>query len=310
VSHAEQFIAFPGERADTVLNALPHPILMVGLDGKIGGPAGKWYASAYGWGFSPIVPMTGKPADRNRVPWCFNGFMNAYLLSKGEDKYLDVWRKTADKFDAAAKVVDGKKSAPTMFGDQGFYGFKPGNYNLNFLEIYALSMKPSDRARCEETEWYGFLEGKNPGYPVKALRAGLARIRQHMETVDKDSTSADMRLADSALEFNPAAVMPLTQLIEGGLYLQHGSWARSSPNQGGTLLFIRLRYFDPQRRRAGLPQDVAALVDSWGPDSLTLTLVNVSPSMARSVIVQGGAYAEHQIVSVSDGPVSTGFQYS
>ena len=40
-------------------------------------------------------------------------------------------------------------------------------------------MKPSDRARCEETEWYNFLEGKNPGYPVKALRAGLARIRQH-----------------------------------------------------------------------------------------------------------------------------------
>ena len=46
---------------------------------------------------------------------------------------------------------------------------------------------------------------------------------------------------------------------------------------------------------------VAALVDGWGPDSLTLTLVNVSPSVARSVIVQGGAYAEHQIASVSDG---------
>jgi hypothetical protein len=54
------------------------------------------------------------------------------------------------------------------------------------------------------------------------------------------------------------------------------------------------------RRRAGLPQDVAALVDSWGPDSLTVTLINISPSVAHSVIVQGGAYAEHQIVSVSD----------
>ena len=93
--------------------------------------------------------------------------------------------------------------------------------------------------------------------------------------------------------------------MEGGLYLQHGSWARSSPSQGGTLLFTRLRYFDPARRRAGLPQDVAALVDSWGPDSLTLTLINISPSVARSVIVQGGAYAEHQIVSVSDGKTTT-----
>jgi hypothetical protein len=46
---------------------------------------------------------------------------------------------------------------------------------------------------------------------------------------------------------------------------------------------------------------VAALVEGWGPDSVTVTLVNISPSVARSVIVQGGAYGEHQIVSVSDG---------
>ena len=273
----------------------------VGIDGKVGGPKNQWWGSAYGWGFSPIVPMTGKPADRNRIPWCINGFMNAYLLSKGDDKYLDVWRKTADKFDAASKMVDGKKSAPFMYGAQGFYSFKPGNYNLNFLEIYALSMKPADRARCEETEWYNYLEGKNPGYPVKALRAGLTRIRTRMAEVDGDGTSSDMRLTDSQLEFNPAAIASLTQLMEGGLYLQHGSWARSSPNQGGMLLFSRLRYFDPERRRAGMPKDVAALVDSWGPDSLTVSLVNINPTLARSVIVQGGAYGEHQIVSVSDG---------
>ena len=278
----------------------------IGLDGKIGGATdGKWYGGTYGWSFSPIVPMTGKPQDRNRVPWCVGGFFNAYLLSKGDDKYLDVWRKTADKFDAAAKTVDGKLSTPTMFGDQGFYSFKPGKYRLNFLEIYALSMKPSDRARCEDTGWYDFLEGKNPGYPVKALREGLVRIRQHMEIVDDDNTSPDMRLADSALDYNPAAVMALTQLMEGGLYIQHPGWARTTPAQGGTLLYSRLRYFDPVRRRAGLPQDVAALVDSWGPDSLTLTLVNVSPSVARSVIVQGGAYGEHQIVSVTDGKDTT-----
>ncbi len=277
----------------------------VGLDGKIGGPEGKWYAGVYGWSFSPIVPMTGKPQDRNRVPWCVGGFFNAYLLSRGDDKYLDVWRKTADKFDAAAKTIDGKLSTPTMYGDQGFYSYKPGKYRLNFLEIYALSMKPSDRARCEETDWYDFLEGKKPDYPARALRAGLARIRKQMETVDADTTSPDMRLADSALEYNPASIMALTQLIEGGLYLQHGSWARTSPNQGGTLLYCRLRHFDPERRRAGLPPDVAVLVDSWADDGLTATFVNISPSEPRSVIVQGGAYAEHQIVSVSDGKTTT-----
>ena len=35
MTHAEQIVSFPGETADTVLNALPHPILMVGPDGKI-----------------------------------------------------------------------------------------------------------------------------------------------------------------------------------------------------------------------------------------------------------------------------------
>jgi len=35
VSHAEQIVAFLPESADTVLNALPHPILMVAPDGKI-----------------------------------------------------------------------------------------------------------------------------------------------------------------------------------------------------------------------------------------------------------------------------------
>jgi hypothetical protein len=274
----------------------------IGLDGTIGGATdGKWYGGVYGWSFSPIVPMTGKPEDRNRVPRSFVGFMNAYLLSGGDDKYLDVWRKTADRFDAARKDVDGKMSTPRMYGDQGFYSYKPGNYNFNFLEIYHLSMKASDRARCEETDWYHFLEGKNPGYPVKALRDGLARIRKQMAAVAADTTSPDMRLADSALDINPASVTALTQLMECGLYIQHPGWANSTPGQGGCLLFSRLRYFDPERRRAGLPEDVAALVEGWSDDSLTVTFVNISPSRARSLIVQGGAYGEHQIASVSDG---------
>ena len=278
----------------------------IGLDGKVGSAAdGKWYGGAYGWGFSPTVPMTGKREDRNRIPRCVVGFMNAYLLSKGDDRYLEAWRSTADKIDAQAKTVDGKLSTPTMYGDKGWYSYKPGKYRFNFLEIYHLTMKSSDRARCEETDWYSFLEGKNPGYPVKALREGLSRIRQHMEIVDADSTAPDMRLADSALDYNPAAVVPLTQLMEAGLYIQHPGWGKTTPGQGGSLQFSRLRYFDPARRRAGMPPDVAALIDGWGPDSLTLTLVNVSPSVARSVIVQGGAYGEHQIVSVSDGKTTT-----
>lgn len=291
------------ERARANNNILPSNI---GLDGTIGGGTdGKWYGGVYGWGFSPIVPMTGARADRNRIPRSFVGFMNAYLLSKGDDKYLDVWRKQADRFDAQAKPVNGKMSSPTMYGDQGWYGWRAGRYNFNFLEIYALSMKPADRARCEDTGWYDFLEGKNPGYPVKAMRADLAEIRKRMALVAADDTAPDMRLADHALDYNPALVATLTQTMGAGLYIGHPGWAKTTPSQGGALLFTRLRYFDPQTRRPGIPPDVAALVDGWSADSVTVTLVNLNPVTARSLIVQGGAYGEHQITSVSDGTATT-----
>ncbi len=39
----------------------------VDLDGKIGGPTGKWWGSAYGWGFSPVNPVTNRRENRNRI---------------------------------------------------------------------------------------------------------------------------------------------------------------------------------------------------------------------------------------------------
>jgi len=62
-------------------------------------------------------------------------------------------------------------------------------------------------------------------------------------------------------------------------------------------LHARLRYFDPVRRRSGLPEDVAALVEKISGDSVTVSLVNLSAVEARDVIVQAGAYAEHQFTA-------------
>ena len=284
------------ERAHRNNDILPSNI---GLDGTIGGATdGKWYGGVYGWGFSPIVPMTGKRADRNRVPWAFVGFMNAYLISGGDDRYLEVWRRQADRINAQRKMIDGVSCTPRMHGDQGWYSYVPGEYNLNFLEIYYLSMKPQDRARAEKTPWYSFLEGTNPEYPVTALRSSLSHIRKSGESLREDQTTPDTRLADTVMDYNPVSVAALTQLMEGGLYIQHPGWAKTSPAQGGSLLHCRLRYFDPLRQRAGIPEDVAALVHTMTDDSVTVTLVNVNPSESRLVTVQGGAYAEHRIDSV------------
>jgi hypothetical protein len=54
--------------------------------------------------------------------------------------------------------------------------------------------------------------------------------------------------------------------MQGGIHIARPAWSGSSPSQGGALLYVRLRYFDPERRRAGVPPDVAALVEKLGDD--------------------------------------------
>ena len=63
---------------------------------------------------------------------------------------------------------------------------------------------------------------------------------------------------------------------QGALHIARPPWSPTSPNQGGAPLHARLRYFDPVRRRAGLPEDVAALVDKLEADRTGVTLVNLN----------------------------------
>ncbi|MEH0196773.1 hypothetical protein V7S57_15900 [Caulobacter sp. CCNWLY153] len=270
----------------------------VGLDGQV--PKGRWWSGTYGWGFSPVVPQTGKREDRNRVPRAVVGFMNAYLLT-GDDKYLDVWRRQNDVINAQKKVEDGKVSTPRMYGPKGWYGFAPGEYQLNGLEIWYLSMKGSDRARAAAHPWLDWLDGKDPSYPAKALRGDLERVRARAQAQRDDTSTPDTRLADAALDINPASVTALIQLMEGGIHIARPPWSKSSPSQGGALHYARLRYFDPERRRAGAPPDVAALVERLADDETVVSLINLSPVTPRTVTIQGGAYGEHQILSAAIG---------
>ena len=71
------------------------------------------------------------------------------------------------------------------------------------------------------------------------------------------------------------------------------------PGHRGSILHCRVRYFDPVARRAGIPQDVAALVDQLTDDQVSLTLVNTNQIAERTVVVQAGGYAEHEFETVS-----------
>jgi hypothetical protein len=82
-------------------------------------------------------------------------------------------------------------------------------------------------------------------------------------------------------------------------------WGALLPGREGGLLNARLRYFDPVRKRAGVPEDVAALVSELSDTRTTVTLINLNASEPRTVIVQGGGYGEHQLLSVTSGGRTT-----
>ena len=258
----------------------------VALDGTIGGPEGKWWNNAYGWGFSPVNPVTGQREDRNRIPRATVGFANALLVT-GDQKYADAWRAMIDAVNSHARTVDGRTEYPTMHGDRGWYGWRAAPWNVGALELWYWSMKSEDRPRIGRHAWVDYLEGRNPGFPETMLKRDLDSIPRRIAEMQKDPTTPETRLADNAMEFNPAAVGGMVQLMWGALV----------PGREGSLLSARLRYFDPVRRRAGVPDDVGALVSELRDDRTVVTLVNVSPTTPRTVVVQGGGYGEHQILS-------------
>lgn len=282
----------------------------IGLDGKIGGATGgKWYGGVYGWAFSVVVPQDGSLAHRNTHNKGLTGFMNAYLLT-GDDRYLDPWRKQIDKVNAQKRVIDGKAMYPKMYGDQGWYHFTPEKYNQGAVEIYYLTMRDDDREEVfperssvpdrvairtneplsRDQQWLLYLHGEHTEYPEQALRADLARVRERVIAMRSDPTTPDTRLADDPLAYTPASVVSLVQLMLGGLH----------PGNQGNVLQARLRYFDPERRRAGIPDDVAALVDKLTADEVAVTLVNINQLESRRVVIQAGGYAEHEFEAISE----------
>jgi hypothetical protein len=263
----------------------------IGLDGTIGGACdGKWYGGVYGWAFSVRVPQSGAIAHRNLHDRGFIGFMNAYLLT-GDDRYLDGWRKQMDAINSHKKEIDGRLMYPTMYGDKGWYAYVSRRYTKNARELYYLSMKTEDRARMAPDRWMDYLEGKDTRFPEDALRADLERVRKRVAGMRADTTTPDTRLADDPLRFGKADVVSLIELALGGIYL----------DRNAAVLHSRLRYFDPLRRRAGLPDDVAALVEKLTDDGTVVTLVNLSQLDARTVVVQAGGYGEHEFLTVQAG---------
>ncbi len=290
----------------------------IGLDGKLGGEyKGQWWKGTYGWNFTIFDGELEQIAHRNYfTDGSWPGFSVALLLS-GDQSFVATLRKQMDLLYAQKKVENGQTLLPQMYGDpRGYkfdgppqwYHYTNKLYTDRLAEIYFWSMDRNDLARVpiassyqvstgrggysesdRTAPWLGFLDGKIPDFPEKALQSDLLRVRQRVQMIHDDRTTPDSRLADYLLDFNPVTTNALANLTLGAYFSNGRIW----------ILHSRFRYFDPQRRRAGLPEDVAALVTKLGPDTASLTLVNTNPIEPREVIIQAGGYAEHRFETVT-----------
>lgn len=272
----------------------------IGLDGKLGGEHdGQWWKGTYGWNFTIFDGELEKIAHRNYfMHGAWPGFSNALLLS-GDQSYVDVLRKQLSLIYAQKKQEGGKSLYPQMYGDpRGYkhkgkpewYHYTENAFSDRMTEVYLWSMKPEDYTMIPaKPAWIEYLAGKNANYPQEALSSAFSHIRSNLEDMRNDTTTADTRLADYLLDMQPVSTDALLNLTTGGYFANGRIW----------VLHSRFRYFDAEKRRAGLPEDVAALVEKMDNTSATVTLVNTNQVSPRTVVVQGGGYAEHQILSAS-----------
>ena len=261
---------------------------------------GQWWGGWYGWN------------SRNSAR---NAFLAATIASEccvlltGDLGYLELIRSQIELLLRMAKTrADGQLLVPTrvMPGDE-WMDYQP--MHLQWLgRLYHTSMDPSDRDMIlqvrdgeRETDWneldiaadrsggnlearFQYYEGDNPHWPFKRLQAEYMYVSAMFESMRLDDRDEATIIEESRWPPNPVVVKGLTQVTMGS----------PQPVYNGGLLRGQVRYFDAERRRPGLPQDVAALVDEMGAERVGFELVNLSASQTREVLVQAGAYCEHE----------------
>ena len=297
----------------------------VGLSGKVGEYCnGSWYGGLYGWtwphGFGSLIAAI------------FDAGANAFLLTRDSD-YLDLPRsqidlllefgemRASDDTDIlgptpanARKKSTGEEvfMVPKRYGDAGWFDWSPMPMTWP-IALWNLSMADSDWQRIEdirgksssdwnavqpfhgktdaghESAWIRFLAGDNDDYPERILHATEQIVRRRLALTREDTSVGTRHHVHHWQWANPASSEALVQLTLG------------APQQiyNGGLLHARVRYFDSQQRRPGLPPDVAALVETLEADRTVVRLVNLNGNETRELIIQAGTLGEHRFGKAS-----------
>lgn len=277
----------------------------VGPTGKIGEHRqGQWWGGLYGWHSYWAGDIT------------FNSLIvgaECALLLTGDFGYLELLRSQIKVLlDNAITRDDGQLLVPTRYGPDGWEAYQPMRMK-DLAHLYHASMDPQDyeliarvREGDVERDWnhvmfeaeknngnteYGrfqYYDGKNPDWPQKILDVEYEGALALFDAARLDTRDVETIIADNQQPPQFVLTKGLTQVMLG---------APQAVYTGG-LLRATVRYFDPDRARPGVPEDVAALVDKLGSDVVGIQLVNLSRTETRNVIVQAGAFGEHQFTTV------------
>ncbi len=278
-------LEYAGAWRDRILENNGNIPTNIGLDGKIGGDWGKWYGGVFGWNFWPQTSGRNYFIRGPRI-----GFGVAALLSRDRG-YLEPLRRQIANLYAAKKVENGRVLLPRKHGDDGWYGYSGSEFSDVQRDVYLFTFDRTSLEGLARDPWIQYLDGDNPEYPMEALRGDLEGVRRRIAAMRSDRSIDWERTSDYTQRFNPARTEALANLILGA----------NHPGRSGNILHARVLYFDPARGRVGLPEDVAALVESITEDGVKVRLVNLNQAEARSVWVRAGAYGEHRFTALQAG---------
>jgi hypothetical protein len=301
----------------------------VGLSGQVGERIdGHWYGGLYGWTW---------PHGFYNVQQAALLAASAALLMTGDATWLELPRAQQDRIFELGETRDLRRQhmslyhhwigpwrgleeaghhdsfvVPYRYGDAGWFDWQPLSviYPAN---LWNLSMAATDWRRLEdlrrlegydwrgvysyrnkedaghEQPWLRFLAGANPEHPERMLSASYGEVARRLDLIRDDDEHDSHHDVHRWQHVNPVSTEALVQQTLG---------APQTIYNGG-LLHCRVRYFDSDRQRPGLPPDVAALVETMEAERTVLTLVNLSPLSSRRLVLRAGAFAEHRFRRVT-----------
>jgi hypothetical protein len=298
----------------------------VGPDGVVGSRLdGRWYGGHYGWSWPHGWYSVGQAALIAA---------QAAAAVTGDEGFFDLVTPALDTVIRHGKVIpftDADSSLPSRWraqlgddvgtptlhvpfrhSDNGWFDYNPMLTAVP-MALWHHTAADADRERLEklraasgydwrtvrpfrtkeeaghEEPWFAYLAGDNPDYPERILAAAQAQVRHRLARMDR-YRGTDVREPDIHLwqQSNPVVTEALVQLTWGGPQVVYN----------GGLQQARVRYYDAGTARPGLPDAVAALVSGIDPAATVVELVNLAPDGDRTVVVQAGAFAEHDITAV------------